>query len=1001
MHRSGTVLLFAIGLVALATVLSFGFLRSMTTQRNSGHATTIKLLAMEAARTGTSHAIEQITRDYTANPITRMDGPARSVFRAHYKPFEMTQWENNVRDNRAINLHDVSSENYIYEPAWVELFWGSYSFTNGPGNGGNSVDGRGRWIEPELYADDTPVAVAANGTTWELPNAPVRFGDNDGEYTAGPGNWQDGDFDSVGVSLARSNNRDATIDVKTPLLNTASGSRCAPILFDKDFRRLPYTTRNEALTARQQARYRLRYAVLVRDLDGFLLLNPDPAIDWKKVVSPDPRDYAADPATQRIVRYMHACQNLMMGMDGFRDMGSATLGQRFAHVFSGRGWTTNYLRRSDADPLPRTFSLMYRMFDNRDWFRFLDFGYRWDWDRPNPAPFLAERIYGEPSQTGGPDGLVPNGAGDQRLRPDGGGWEWRHSGTGPLFSPIQGTKMIGGGGYKQDQTGEAQGNPYTNTVFGRGMSGSGNGRYGGPVDTPWSINVMTAPPNMLNALIYAYFPAGVVQAHYVAKPLGPPPSPDKKDDYKLDPASIDYWGALRGIYDLFNISHSDAFEHYQPPSRVSPAITPDYHQPSVFKTEPGYRFPQERYPGPLCFNGADPVSGLMVHDDYGRLIDLSEQDWGWDVHTGNRLAGPLEWGNPPGGVAANPPTDNGWSVQNQAGDDDWDQDKYDNGVFQGRNNRWWNRFSRDYKNKPVRPHDDSFWSDLLYAYNQALCVARGRQARFDGAYQPRANDVFHNPADPGMLCNDLASLDALFIRCLGHDPANPASAPPTTSDKQAWRKSWERYTPNNNIFTLNSPLLPGRTIPVFGITGGRPDVASKTDYVCDAAAQTQVLEMIVNDFRYSMFGSHPSYAAAFRPLDFNGDGKVACSGYVAVADPSPPPHDPTRILMLKAMLLDEVMDVVANGQGPAITQPFCMVGNLWIGRSRFWNVMVRGELYDNLAKQTVGQSTLETTLVVDPAQEAERGNAKKAYSTQVLFQHWYFNKYQGLQQRNF
>jgi hypothetical protein len=54
--------------------------------------------------------------------------------------------------------------------------------------------------------------------------------------------------------------------------------------------------------------------------------------------------------------------------------------------------------------------------------------------------------------------------------------------------------------------------------------------------------------------------------------------------------------------------------------------------------------------------------------------------------------------------------------------------------------------------------------------------------------------------------------------------------------------------------------------------------------------------------------------------------------------------------------------------------PFCVTGNFWIGRSRFWQVLVRGQVYDNLHKRPISQIDLETFLVVDQAQRAEAGS---------------------------
>lgn len=1059
MHsRSATILLFAVGMIALVTVLAFGFLKAMGLQRNAGHAATIALLARESARMGAEQAFEQIVLDFTQQPVTTIDGPARAPFRSHFRPFRLEDGEE--QDIRVRDLNNLGAENSLAQPAWTDYFKEGYGRAGnsqmGPTPQSTMLDHRARWIEPRLYASfSTPVSVTGGGRTILLPTAPVRFGDSDGEDIDSPTGWLDGLLTQVGVSTDRNNpnTSHATFNSEAVLLDPASGSTCSPLLFDRNFVRLPYSSRSEAIALRSKARYRLRYAVQVRDLDGYLLINPDPAIDYAKLVSPDPRDavYAGDPGHARIARYAHAVQNIGLGMTyfGAGTTGVAagsqdTFGQRLQHVFMGRGWSSNYDRNSDTDPWPRTFPHMYRCVDNET-FRYRDL--QW-WHKnalPNPMPFIAQNLMKGPP--GGGEPLSPN--------------PWnksRHAQTGPQFSPSVAAYVVSGGEGQQDQganpgLGDSRAQQHNLMIFGRGMSGSGSGRYGGAVGTPWSVNILTAPPENVSALVLGYLPPGVMQIEYkvkAAKYFLPPesgaaPSPP-------DPGSIDYWGSIRGINDLFVRSHAAAFDRYAPPTRIAPAIAPDYNQRCVLPGEAGYRYPQERYPGPLCFNGADPLTGKAVHDDYGASINLSEQvdrtgrdnleaAWAPDPHmrqgTGKNdftFAGPVHletWPGVYGGVAADPPSDTTppvtapWYVVPPVP------------PFADPNNppdrNYWQRDQHDYNNwKVASPHVDSFWSDLLYAFNEAVSVARLSKMRFQGnGNQPQVGDSIDGVPrnDPAIDCNSIADLDRLFLRCLGLNLGNLATvaaerlaAAPmaNTGWVKGWNNNWTRYTVPQNLFTL-STTLPDRTVKIYGLTAGRADkaAAGATDNVCNAKMQTQVLELIVNDFRYSFFGSIPSYSASFRPIDFNGDGAVAFSGYrpgrYAYVDTGATDTAVLRTLMQ----IDQDCPADASGCGDwptphaatgevgaaefatASIDPFCITGNFWIGRSRFWSVLVRGQVFDNQFKRPISQADLETWLVVDPALRSEAGQAQQQYTTHILWQRWNFNLYKGLMLRDF
>ena len=153
--RTGSMLLFAIGMVALASMVAFGFLQAMTLQRNTGHGVTVALLAREAARMGAEQAATQILRDWVQHPVTCIDGPARSPFRAHYQPW----YGQEVPDMRARDLADLGGENALYDPAWVDLSQDGYgvianaSYDPPGGTLMTPSAGMARWIEPRFHGD--------------------------------------------------------------------------------------------------------------------------------------------------------------------------------------------------------------------------------------------------------------------------------------------------------------------------------------------------------------------------------------------------------------------------------------------------------------------------------------------------------------------------------------------------------------------------------------------------------------------------------------------------------------------------------------------------------------------------------------------------------------------------------------------------------------------------------------------------------------------------------
>jgi hypothetical protein len=223
------------------------------------------------------------------------------------------------------------------------------------------------------------------------------------------------------------------------------------------------------------------------------------------------------------------------------------------------------------------------------------------------------------------------------------------------------------------------------------------------------------------------------------------------------------------------------------------------------------------------------------------------------------------------------------------------------------------------------------------------------------------------------------------------------------------------YRVTNNIRTLLTPidtttgaiLTPMSTDPQVGLNvppnklwlldewnvgadgGYAPGSAVGAQPTAVARARAKMMERVLNDWRLSFFGSSKSYSATFRPKDFDGDGKVFCSGYVAggAADPD------------CGLTCWRWAD--GSGDGPGSTTGdlviFSVTGCLAIPRTHQYKIHVRGELYDNFLDRAVSEQYLESALLVDPDANVTRGGLPSGVSDSVIIQqrpiHNYYRGY--------
>jgi len=155
---------------------------------------------------------------------------------------------------------------------------------------------------------------------------------------------------------------------------------------------------------------------------------------------------------------------------------------------------------------------------------------------------------------------------------------------------------------------------------------------------------------------------------------------------------------------------------------------------------------------------------------------------------------------------------------------------------------------------------------------------------------------------------------------------------------------------------------------------------------------------VLNDWRMSFRGAAASYAADFRPKDFDGDGVVFCSGL---------PDSALGADADTGLSCHAAADASGNGPGRAAGLTiFSMTGCFTISRSHQIKIQVRGELYDNFTSRAVSERYLESALLVDPDEDVRRSTGPGVLpsgldDSVLIFQRPIHNYYQGYLNRTY
>jgi hypothetical protein len=1000
MHaRSASVILLCLGLATIAVLIGFAFLRVMTRMNMTGSSETVHGLARSAALSGLAHASEQILIDYnndslygslplacTAGGIptmgvpTHLDGPYRAPFVEAGTP--AITYPNQVQSTENTTLSqvfdDVPEENHLLLPMIDEMYE-TYVGTGGwhAQFGAMIYDGRGRYVEPG-YLNVTRPNPAAN----PQPVVPTFFSDP----------------------------------------NAAPTDRTDALFLDKDFHRLVPQPGETTQQMRLRARYRIRYAIGVEDLQGHLLTNPRAAMDFDWTHASN--DYRAIPGWLNAAGYVWS--NMVAG---WMPCPSATL--RMQNVFLGRGHADNADRRWTADAqfgLPAAFPNMFRAqgvwtgagptngntypasFDQ--WWGSFTFdgshcvgayynGIASDGEFMGGRLFRFyssdSRIQPIAASAAGGQVLTPTFFQNQSANPD--SFPYLHALVGPQMSWFNqfyamagvsnGYDGVSGGGAAWPLAWNSQRSPYLTipTPFGRGMENPAvtpavPAWYQGPVNSPWLVNVLTAAPQTVSQMILAYLPPELKNLHYNVEEWYHKTGEGTNTDpvthaisyydifsptyYQLNTNGGNGWNVgFRGL-DILNDQMGSGFADFPAPSSIDAGTTikPDYYQ-----SDPEPAAVPQRYPGPL--SRGDSTVTDQGSNDLGQYIDADSRGIGYCSHTGQPLMY-IGGGDITYTVASNYPGAPGWTRPN-----------VDLVIRRIDTSKYTLKYSY-------------FW-DMAYAMTQAIAFARANWVQYPNyVFDPTTGFVPSTLRDFRKY-STLQQLDRLFLRQMGENfdspgtpcPDNPIVFTSSTDNNRLMGTSLISYQQSYSV----SPTPAANTIASLVAK----DLISTTSGV-SSAERAKVMERMLNDFRLSFFGCSPAYSATFRPLDFIGDGHVQCSCYDI---------NPNATANEVKYMTARWQPADATGQGPAPaplgasttslnpdfgSNPwFCVSGCFFIGKSHYYRVLTRGEVFDNLLGKPVASQTLESVLAVDPEAPLVPAANRIAVGTQTLFQRWHYN----------
>ena len=504
----GSMLLFSVGLIAVMVAVAFSFLATVRMMADESQSSQRRWLAESAALAGSHHAIERII-DSSGEPLTGLDGS----WVAWAKPLSAIDSAQASNGTLPDADDDVRSENRLWQPLRGVVDYPDTMtlrpFETGAAYGEN---GRGRYFEVEWY--DTTNTRSA------------RFTD----------------------------------------MASAAPSRNQGVWLDSQLRGIVPRSGESATSVRARTRFRMRYAVSVMDLSGHILINPVPDTggaynDYRDAWPPgaSPVGHASVPGSvftdahyatygptfaptllgQRLERYRSAMYNMAAFVPNAGEQpGEAG---RIEHVFMLRGNVSNVALSAKRPATagsggPVAFPTMIRRgtgTDQANKNELID-----GTSGTNTGVVLYPNQDQVSQIQGGQPMLYGTGNGGNAFVDDTNNGiaatAFTHALVGPQYSWRNIMSAVTGEGHEllpfsknfwpNGENSESQ--RFWLTPFGRGMSQEKAGdpkfyHYGveGPTDTPWVVNLLTAPAAATNAMISGLMPPGLKWYVLTQRPL--------------------------------------------------------------------------------------------------------------------------------------------------------------------------------------------------------------------------------------------------------------------------------------------------------------------------------------------------------------------------------------------------------------------------------------------------------------------------------------------------
>ncbi len=964
--RSGSALLLCLALAAFAVMVGYAFLRSAARKQMTGRSEQFNTLAYVAAQSALAHATEQILKDYNATDLDiasrgalvsvprapqHLDGPYRAPFVGSRRQNRLSYADS----SNALEGVEVSEYNHLaftlqtidsqYRYAWWYDFHNSYDGLYSRASGSQVYDSRGHLYEPNYHNVTRPSPAIANPT----PVVHTVF-----------------------------------IDAAAPTPERNEG-----LFLDENLRRISGGTPDDR---RRKARYRLRYAVGVEDLSGHFQTNPRAAmnLDWS---DPD-NDYRKVPAWVEHKGYV--LQNHVSRWDSdIRDLPGRL---RASHVFLGRGSASNADRAwasGSRNGLPATFPMMFRSVQNPTGSpaeKFPWYGNFSHW-QGSTTDMQGGRIYGfSNSVDAAYESIAANPNGGEILTPVGQppSCPYVHAQLGPQHSwwnflyatngyamPDNWPSAFGNRGWFKDgqksspdfATDWARWNTSL-TPFGRrivAVQPWRSGHYyrlddwvevGGRRFVCVSPGVSSLSPTSGDLVDnkLAWRDEGTERRWYHGKLdnpweinllTAPALTISSMITSYLPPYVKSYRDAggnpvMSRAHDILNAQLNSGLSEFSAP--LDGGIVNYYHN---YKLDP--RTPEQRYPGPLCRSDVVAGDNLGMVDNLGKDIDV------------DRAAGTRELHQ---------------RIRNIA----WCTHSYNPLLnYLHSNSRY-----------VIQPmvYTDSYFFDLAHALSTAISYVRATWVQYPNlVFDPRTGFSPLGLRDP-MAYDTIEEVDALFLRQLGEDWSNPGyrngANPINSTATPKYIYSVDQNPVKNTIRSLvDDPSNPlAITISLKGV--------SRTINTRDRA---RVMERMLNDWRMSFLGASSGYVD-FRPMDFDRNNKVDASCYDI---------NPAATTDEMEYCIARWKPVEATGRGPAPTpftnfdpaigsNPwFSATGTFFIGKSHYFRVFTRGEVYDNLLQKPVAQQDMEAVLVVDPECPAIPATNHISTEHHFLFKQWRHN----------